>query len=148
MTARTSNIPGPVMNDKLVEFEGHTDGRGLLVSLESLKNVPFEIKRIYYLTDLSSSHPRGFHAHKNLKQLVVCVSGSCDFTLDDGHTRKTIHLSSPLQGLIIEHNTWREMHNFSQNCVIMVLASEYYDESDYIRNYDEFKRLAHESSAK
>jgi len=136
------------MNKELLDFKGHTDGRGLLVSLEGQKNIPFEIKRVYYLTDLKQDHPRGFHAHKNLKQVVVCVSGSCDFILDDGQNRELVHLSSPLKGLVIENNVWREMRNFSENCVIMVLASEYYDESDYIRNYDDFKRLVHEPPIK
>lgn len=80
--------------------------------------------------------------------MVVCVSGSCDFILDNGFERESVHLSSPDQGLIIENFIWREMENFSQDCVIMVLASEYYDESDYIRNYDDFKRLTNESRSK
>jgi len=128
------------MNTELIDLNGIGDGRGMLVSLEALKNVPFEIKRVYYLTQLKSDHPRGFHAHKNLKQLVVCLNGSCDFILDDGQTKNTVHLNDPTKGLIIESMIWREMHNFSKDCVIMVLASEYYDESDYIRNYEDFKK--------
>jgi UDP-2-acetamido-3-amino-2,3-dideoxy-glucuronate N-acetyltransferase len=126
------------MNTDLIDLNGIGDGRGMLVFLEALKNVPFEIKRVYYLTQLKSDYPRGFHAHKNLKQLVVCLNGSFDFILDDGQAKSKVHLNDPTKGLIIESMIWREMHNFSKDCVIMVLASEYYDESDYIRNYEHF----------
>lgn len=128
------------MSPHLVNLKGIGDGRGVLVSLEALKNVPFEIKRVYYLTQLKPDHPRGFHAHKNLKQLVVCVHGSCDFIIDDGKTREAIRLSDPTKGIIVESMIWREMHNFSSDCVLMVLASEYYSEEDYIRNYEDFKK--------
>jgi UDP-2-acetamido-3-amino-2,3-dideoxy-glucuronate N-acetyltransferase len=128
------------MSKKLMDLKGFTDGRGLLVALESNMSVPFDIKRIYYLTDLKKSEPRGFHAHKNLKQLAVCLHGSCRFILDDGKTREEFVLSSPTQGLLIEEMYWREMDQFSNGCVILVLASELYDESDYIRDYNEFKK--------
>lgn len=130
------------MNTELINLNGIGDGRGVLVSLEALKNVPFEIKRVYYLTQLKPDHPRGFHAHKNLKQLIVCLNGSCDFIMDDGKKRKTVHLDDSTKGLVIESMIWREMHNFSKDCVIMVLASHYYDESDYIRDYETFKKGA------
>ncbi len=128
------------MSKKLMDLKGFTDGRGLLVALESNKSVPFDIKRIYYLTDLKKSEPRGFHAHKNLKQVAICLQGSCRFILDDGKTREEFVLSSPTQGLLIEEMYWREMDQFSEGCVILVLASELYDESDYIREYNEFKK--------
>lgn len=128
------------MSKKLMDLKGFTDGRGLLVALESNKSVPFDIKRIYYLTDLKKSEPRGFHAHKNLKQVAICLQGSCRFILDDGKTREEFILSSPTQGLLIEEMYWREMDQFSEGCVILVLASELYDESDYIRDYNEFKK--------
>lgn len=128
------------MSKKLMDLKGFTDGRGLLVALESNKSVPFDIKRIYYLTDLKKSEPRGFHAHKNLKQVAICLQGSCRFILDDGKTREEFVLSSPTQGLLIEEMYWREMDQFSEGCVILVLASELYDESDYIRDYNEFKK--------
>lgn len=114
------------------------DQRGQLIALEAMKNVPFAIQRVYYLYDLKPDHPRGFHAHKNLKQVVVCMSGSCDFILDDGKSRETVRLDHPSKGLLVENFIWREMHNFSPDCVVMVLASELYDEDDYIRNYDDF----------
>lgn len=128
------------MNTELINLNGIADGRGILVSLEAFKNVPFEIKRVYYLTQLKPDYPRGFHAHKNLKQLVICLNGSCDFILDDGTMRKTVHLNDSTKGLIIESIMWREMHNFSKDCIIMVLANQYYDESDYIRDYETFKK--------
>ena len=130
------------MTSKLLDLSGIQDERGLLVSIEANNTVPFEIKRIYYLTDLKQSHPRGFHAHKNLKQLAVCLKGSCRFVLDDGVHREEFHLASPKQGLFIDDMYWREMDAFSSDCVILVLASEHYDESDYIRDYDDFKRRA------
>ena len=134
-----------MMTKNTISLKGNTDGRGLLVSLESKKNVPFDIKRVYFLTHLKSDHPRGFHAHKKLKQLMVCVSGSCDLILDDGKSRETFKLDSPTQGVLVENFIWREMHNFSENCVLMVLADEYYDENDYIRDYEQFKRLSNDS---
>ncbi len=128
------------MSKKLMDLKGFSDGRGLLVALESNKSVPFDIKRIYYLTDLKKSEPRGFHAHKSLKQVAICLQGSCRFILDDGKSREEFVLSSPTQGLLIEEMYWREMDQFSDSCVILVLASELYDESDYIRDYNEFKK--------
>ena len=137
------------MIGKLVDIAGFSDGRGMLVSFESLKNIPFEIKRVYCLVDLKSNHPRGFHAHRKLKQVIVCLSGSCDFILNDGTKIERIHLNSPLKGLLIENMVWREMHQFSSDCVIMVLANEYYTESDYIRDFNIFKReVENDSSTK
>lgn len=125
---------------QVVDLKSIVDDRGALVSLEALKNVPFEFKRLYYLTKLDGSHPRGFHAHKQLKQLLICVHGSCDLILDNGFNKETIHLDSPFKGVLIESLVWREMHNFSSDCVLIVLASEHYDESDYIRSYEDFKK--------
>lgn len=125
---------------ELLKFNPNTDGRGLLVALESERNIPFEIKRVYYITNLHQNLARGFHAHKSLKQVAVCVKGSCRFILDDGTTRQQILLSDPTQGLLIEEMIWREMDSFSEDCVILVLASAHYDEADYIRDYEQFKR--------
>ena len=123
---------------KTVNFKPLGDDRGSLVALESNKTVPFDIKRVYYIFETQQGVSRGFHAHKNLKQLAVCVTGSCRFVLDDGKTRESIVLDSSATGLIIENLTWREMHDFTSDCVLMVLANRYYDESDYIRDYQEF----------
>jgi len=122
----------------MVDFQVLGDDRGSLVALESGKEVPFSIKRIYYIFGTSQGVARGFHAHKALKQVAFCVSGSCRFVLDDGKKEKEVILNSPNQGLLIEHMVWHEMYDFSEDCVLMVLASEHYDEADYIRDYDEF----------
>lgn len=129
------------MDYKIINFSGKKDSRGLLVALESNRNIPFKIKRVYYLTKLSPKHPRGFHAHKNLKQVAVCVKGSCKFTLDDGAKREEVILNNPETGLYLNEMIWREMSEFSDECTIMVLASEHYDEADYIRNYDDFLKV-------
>jgi dTDP-4-dehydrorhamnose 3,5-epimerase-like enzyme len=128
-----------VSSIKIISFKPLGDERGSLVALEGNKNVPFDIKRVYYIFGTKKGVSRGFHAHRNLKQVVVCVTGSCRFVLDNGKSREEIILDSATIGLVIEDLTWREMHDFSQDCVLLVLASEYYDEADYIRDYDDFK---------
>ena len=117
------------------------DERGSLVVLESNISVPFEIKRVYYIYGTQNNVSRGFHAHKELRQLAVCVSGSCRLLLDDGKSKKNIILNNPSEGLLIGNLIWREMHDFSSDCVLMVLANEYYDELDYIRDYEKFKEI-------
>ncbi|MCH7340652.1 WxcM-like domain-containing protein [Acinetobacter higginsii] len=123
---------------KFIDLPDLGDERGGLVSVEANQHIPFDIKRIYYIFAASKDKPRGFHAHKDLKQLAICLHGQCRFVLDNGRQKEEVTLSSPTQGLIIESMTWREMHDFSEDCVLLVLASEHYDESDYIRDYDEF----------
>ncbi len=114
------------------------DERGSLIAIEQGHNAPFEIKRVYYIFDTKEGVERGFHAHINLKQICIAVKGSCTFVLDDGEKREEIKLDNPNQGLFIEGLIWREMKHFSSDCVLVVLASEHYDESDYIRDYDKF----------
>lgn len=127
------------MDYKLLNMHVFGDERGKLISLESLKGVvPFEIKRVYWIFDTVPDFVRGCHAHKNLEQLIVAMDGSCQFVLDDGKTREKVWLNRPDQALYIGQNMWREMHHFSYGCKLMVLANDYYDESEYIRNYDEF----------
>ena len=123
---------------KTLTFPIIGDNRGSLIALETFQNIPFDIKRVYYIFDTSSGVSRGFHAHRDLKQILICVKGSCRILLDDGKHKKSIILDNPQTGLLIEDLVWREMHDFSEDCVLLVLASEYYDESDYIRNYDNF----------
>ena len=123
---------------KTIEFDLLGDERGSLISLEENKNIPFDIKRVYYIFGTEQGVARGFHAHKNLQQVAICVKGSCRFILDNGKCRESIVLDSPSVGLYIDNNKWREMHDFSEDCVLMVLASNYYDEADYIRDYDKF----------
>ncbi len=125
-------------NYKLVDFKTNGDDRGSLIAIEEGYNAPFDIKRVYYIFDTKDGVERGFHAHINLKQICIAVKGSCTFVLDDGEKREEIKLTNPNQGLFIEGLIWREMKNFTPDCVLVVLASEHYDESDYIRDYDKF----------
>jgi len=126
------------MDIKFIKLQSFGDERGSLVALEQGRNIPFEIKRIYYLFDTKRNVKRGLHAHKNLKQVVIALKGQCTFVLDDGTERIEVALCNPEQGLLLESFVWREMYDFSEDCVLMVLASDYYDEADYIRNYEEF----------
>lgn len=123
---------------KLIDFKVMGDDRGSLVSLEQNKNVPFDIKRIYYIYDTRPGIVRGKHSHTNLEQIVVCLDGSCKFSLDDGKEKVTVELNRPDLGLYIGKNIWREMFDFSHGCVLMILANDYYDEKEYIRDYDVF----------
>lgn len=127
---------------KLIDLPVLGDERGSLVALEENKGIPFEVKRIYYIYGTKSGVSRGFHAHKALKQVAIAVRGSCRFILDDGTERVDVLLNNPAQGLLIESFMWREMHDFSDDCVLMVLANQLYDESDYIRDYEDFLRVA------
>lgn len=124
---------------KWIDFPALGDERGSLVALEAEKSVPFVIKRVYYIFGTKAGVSRGFHAHKKLQQVAICITGSCRMILDDGQQRSEVLLNSPNKGLVIGDLVWREMHDFSKDCVLLVLASEHYDESDYIRNYDDFK---------
>ncbi len=123
---------------KWIEFTSVVDARGQLVAAEIDRHIPFPIKRVYYLRDLKSDEPRGFHAHKALQQVAVCVAGSCTVVLDDGRSREEVVLDSPARGLLVEPMIWHEMRNFSADCVFTVFASDVYDEADYIRNYNKF----------
>ncbi len=125
---------------KLINFKTLGDDRGSLIAIEEGYNVPFDIKRVYYIFNTQQGVERGFHAHINLKQLAIVVKGSCTFIIDDGKTREEIKIDNPNQGLLIEGLIWREMKDFSEDCVLLVLASEHYDECDYIRGYQEFKK--------
>lgn len=128
------------MNYKLIPMNIHGDARGKLVSLESMRNIPFEFKRMYYMFDTLPNEARGFHAHKELEQLIIAMDGACKFILDDGKNREEVLLNRPDVALYIGKNIWREMHDFSYGCKLVVLASEYYNENEYIRNYDDFLR--------
>ena len=132
------------MELKTFRFSSHGDDRGQLVALEELKNIPFDIKRVYYIFNTISGVTRGKHAHRKLQQILICVSGSCRIRLDDGFERKEILLDDPTLGLYISSDTWREMYDFSPDAVLLVLASEYYDLDDYIRDYDVFLKTVRE----
>ena len=124
---------------KLIKLKTIADERGGLVALESNKNVPFEIKRVYYLYGTGEAVIRGYHAHNKLKQLAICVSGKCKFLLDNGQEKEIIQLDSVDVGLYMSGLIWREMFEFSHDCVLMVLADDFYNEADYIRDYNVFK---------
>lgn len=121
-------------------FQPHGDERGQLVALEEGIDIPFEIKRVYYMYDTGEGVRRGFHAHKSLEQILVCVHGTCKVLLDNGTEKKIVPLETPYEGVYVSSGMWREMYDFSPDAVLLVLASELYDESDYIRDYDEFLR--------
>ena len=123
---------------EIIELPKITDPRGNLTVAEQLKNVPFDIKRVYWTYDVPGGESRGGHAHKALYQLVVAMSGSFTVTLDNGEERKTILLNHPWQGLLIKPNTWRTLDDFSSGAVCLVLASELFDEEDYIYEYSDF----------
>ena len=119
-------------------FQPHGDDRGQLVALKEFKDIPFRIRRVYYMYDTASGVTRGKHAHKSLQQILICIHGSCKILLDNGKEKKIVPLEKPYEGLYVSNNMWREMYDFSPDAVLMVLASELYDESDYIRDYDDF----------
>jgi len=126
------------MNVQFLQLQAHGDDRGSLIALEEGKNIPFPVKRVYYMFDTGKGVRRGFHAHKTLKQVAVAVRGSCRFMLDDGQEKIEVRLDHPCQGLLIESFVWREMYDFSEDCVLLVLADQLYDESDYVRDYEIF----------
>ena len=125
-------------------FQPHGDERGQLVSLEEFKDIPFQIKRVYFMYDTEKNVVRGKHAHKNLEQILVCIHGSCKILLDNGREKKVVPLERPYEGLYVANDMWREMFDFSSDAVLLVFASEVYDESDYIRDYDEFLKFVKE----
>ncbi len=125
-------------------FQQHGDERGQLVALEENKDIPFEIKRVYYMYDTVEGVSRGHHAHKSLEQILICIHGSCKILLDNGTEKNIVPLERPYEGLYVSNAMWREMYDFSPDAVLMVLASDYYREEDYIRNYDEFLKYVEE----
>lgn len=123
---------------KLVELPKITDARGNLTFIEGSRHIPFDISRVYYLYDVPAGSERGGHAHKDLYQLIVAISGSFNVNLDDGVEKRSFCLNRPYQGLFIPKMIWRELDNFSSGAVCMVLASNIYSEDDYYRDYSEF----------
>lgn len=125
----------------LVQFEIHGDERGSLVAIESYKDIDFEIKRTYYIFDTKEGVVRGKHAHKDLKQILVCVNGACDILLDNGVQKEIIHLNTANIGIYIHGLVWREMMNFSQGSVLLALVDHEYNVEDYIYDLDEMKKM-------
>jgi dTDP-4-dehydrorhamnose 3,5-epimerase-like enzyme len=126
-------------NAHIIDLHVHSDGRGNLAAVESCIEAPFEIKRVYYLYGIPDSQVRGAHAHKGLEQLVIAVAGKFEIVLDDGKSVVTTILNDPAKALYVPKMNWRTLQNFSKDAVCLVLASALYDESDYYRNYEEFK---------
>lgn len=123
---------------KILEFPRIVDPRGALTFVENSRQIPFNIARIYYLYDVPGGAARAGHSHKALQQVLVAMSGSFDVHVDDGVNRKTYHLNRSYMGLYIPRMIWRELDNFSSGSVCLSLASEFYDESDYYRDYDDY----------
>lgn len=122
-------------------FPVQGDNFGKIISVEGFNDVPFLLKRVYFMYDTVGGVVRGKHAHKTLNQVLVCVSGRCKILLDDGHEKKIVPLENPNEALFVAHDMWHEMYDFSTGAVLLVFAAELYDESDYIRNYDEFLKM-------
>ncbi len=131
---------------KIIDLPKIEDPRGNLTFIEGGQHIPFEIKRVYYLYDVPGGSSRGGHAHKDLHQLLIAMSGSFDIHLDDGHSKVTYHMNRSYYGLYIPPMTWREIDNFSSGSVCMVLASAHYEEADYYRDYDEFCQVVQRGS--
>ena len=122
-------------------FTAYGDNYGKVIAVESLKDIPFDIKRVYYMYDTTAGVVRGKHAHRNLEQVLICVSGNCKISFEDGRDKKVFMLDKPNEWLYMPKNIWGEQFDFSEGTVLLVLASELYDDSDYIRDYDEFLEL-------
>lgn len=138
-------MTNPLKKCQIIDLPKINDPRGNLTFVENKKHIPFEIKRIFYIYDVPTAQDRGAHAHKELEQFLICLSGSFDVNLDDGHEKKIYHLNRPWQGLYIPPMIWGSETNFDPGTVCLVLASDFYDESDYFREYDIFLQAARDS---
>lgn len=127
---------------KIIDLPKISEPRGNLTFIEGGRHIPFEIKRVYYLYDVPGGAERGAHGHRSLQQFIVAMSGSFDVVLDDGFDKKTIHMNRSYYGLYVSPMMWRDITNVSSGAVLMVLASEFYDESDYFRDYPQFLEAA------
>lgn len=124
--------------DKIINLPKILDPRGNLTVAQSLTHIPFDVSRVYWVYDVPAGESRGGHAHKRCLEFIVAVSGSFTVTLDDGHVQTSYHLNHPWQGLYVETGVWRTLNDFSSGAVCLVLASDPFEESDYIRDYDEY----------
>ena len=127
-------------NVKTIRFKVNDDKWGRLVPIEGNDTVPFDIKRVYYIYDVNEEKRRGFHSHKKLEQVLICVHGSIKILVKTPKEEKVVVLDNPNKGLYIGNNVWREMFDWENEAVLLVLASEHYDESDYIRNYEDYEK--------
>jgi oxalate decarboxylase/phosphoglucose isomerase-like protein (cupin superfamily) len=126
------------MNTKIIDLPKITDPRGNLTVCEGANNMPFDVKRVYWVYDVPGGESRGSHAHKQCREFIIAVSGSFSVTVDDGEQKKTFLLNHPYQGLLVETNQWRTLEDFSSGAVCLVMASENFNEDDYIRDYKDF----------
>lgn len=133
------------MENRYFSFNNRQDAAGKLIFIEGEQDIPFAIARVYYICDVPGDVRRGFHAHKTLRQVLICAQGSCRILLDNGRERETVKLEGPTRGLLVDAGVWHEMYDFTPGAVLLVLASEHYDESDYIRDYDVFKAYRKEN---
>lgn len=131
-----------VSNCKLIPSESHHNATGQLFVFENIKTIPFEIKRVFYIANVKGTVTRGVHANIKTQMYLFCIKGSCKFLLDDGKNKEIVELNNPEIGLYIGTYVWREMFDFSGDCILMVLASEFYDANEYIRNYEDFLKIA------
>jgi len=127
-----------------IDFTKFEDERGCLVAVEAERSIPFEIQRVYYISGVQPDVHRGFHAHKQTRQILVCISGSCIFLLDNGKEKEYVELNRPNRGLLVDRHIWHEMFQFTPGTILMSLASEWYNEDDYIRNYETFLKYVQE----
>ena len=135
-----------VYDCSVIEMDKHHSNAGNITVIENSKTIPFDVKRVYYLYDIPGGEERGGHAHKKLKQLLIAAGGSFDVVLDDGDVKRTITLNRPYYGLLIVPGIWRELSNFSSGAICLVLASEKFDETDYLRNYNDFITIKNEKN--
>lgn len=126
------------MEIQTFEFKVHGDERGSLIAIEEQTDIPFSMKRVYYIIDTAEKTRRGGHAHRTLQQVLVCISGSCKILLDDGGEKAVVSMDKASRGLLVDRLIWHEMYDFSPGCVLLALASDIYEENDYIRKYDKF----------
>lgn len=136
---------GKLNKCRIINLPKIADVRGNLTFIESKKHIPFKIERVYYLYDVPGGESRGGHAHKTLHQFIIAASGSFDVILDDGFNKKRFFLNRSYYGLYLPSMIWREIENFSSGSVCVVLASDYFDENDYIRDYSTFKEFVRKS---
>lgn len=133
------------MKEGIRRFKEKRNATGALTFLESERDIPFLIKRVYYIYDVKWGEHRGFHAHKELRQYMICVHGSCEVLLEDSGGKRNVRLEEPSEGLYIGPLVWHEMYDFAEGTVLLVLASDYYNEDDYIRDYDSFIKYVKEA---
>lgn len=133
---------------QITHLQMRGDNRGRLVAVEAKRDITFNIERVYYIFGTEDGVARGFHAHRELEQFLICVSGSCCIVMDDGSTRESVLLDRPDKGLYIGPMKWHEMHGLTASTVLLVLASDWYQENDYIRDYEQFIALSKSRNVK